>query len=514
MYMNKNLSINVKQSLGFRLFTAFVCVLITVLSVYTIFSVIRERKEVKADLIREGEMLTSLLAYYSKAGVFAENINLLKTAAESIKIQKDISRVSIYNAELKALYVFNKMPSEKQDNEDVYLKKMISDDLTSAKSIKVIETRNAFDFLKPVVLESFPKTEELLFFDRKDLVKKETVIGYVRIVLDKSSYHAEILSILLNNIALAFIFILSGIVIIYLAVKKFTKPLATLTEHMRLFGTGEYVEKAPVDSMDEIGKLAETFNAMIENLRKRENELRQAQKMEALGRFARGIAHDFNNILATIQGIVYILKKKLKGHSSVIQYPEQIQNSLAKMQNLIKGLLRFSKTQTIYFQPLDINKIIKRLTPLLKDLAGDTVNIETSLSEEPFITMADELQIEQVFINLCTNARDAMPEGGLFTIKTESFNIDNEYALKHPLMKPGRYILISATDTGSGMNEKIKEKIFEPFFTTKEDSKGMGLGLSIVYGIIEQHKGHIDIDTELGKGTVFKIFLPLMKKNR
>ncbi|OHE59265.1 MAG: hypothetical protein A2Z47_07770 [Thermodesulfovibrio sp. RBG_19FT_COMBO_42_12] len=512
MYMNKNLGVKVKQSLGFRLFTAFACVLIVVLSVYTTCSIMRERKEVKKDLMREGEMLAGLLAYYSKAGVFAENIDLLKTAAESITIQKDISRVSIYNAGLKALYVFNKMPPEKQDKEDVYLKKMISGDLTSAKSFKVIETRKAFDFLKPVVLESFHQKEEALFFDKKDLVKKETVIGYVRIVLDKSSYRTEIVSILLNNIAIAFIFILSGIVIVYLAVKKFTKPLATLTEHMRLFGTGKYVEKAPVESMDEIGKLAEAFNAMIENLRKRESELRQAQKMEALGRFARGIAHDFNNILATIQGIVYILKKKLEGYSSVIQYPEQIQNSLVKMQNLIKGLLRFSKTQAIYFQPADINKIINKLIPFLKDLAGDTVNIETSLSEDPLITMADELQIEQVFINLCTNARDAMPEGGLFTIKTESFNVDNEYALKHPLTKPGRYILISATDTGTGMNGEIKEKIFEPFFTTKADSKGIGLGLSIVYGIIEQHKGYIDVDTELGKGTVFKIFLPLMEK--
>src|SRR4030042_447880 len=336
------------------------------------------------------------------------------------------------------------MPPEKQDKEDVYLKKIISDNLTSAKSLKVIETRNAFDFMRPVVLESFPQKEEALFLDKKDLVKKETVIGYVRIVLEKSSYRAEILFILLNNIAIAFIFILSGIVIVYLAVKKFTKPLATLTEHMRLFGTGKYVEKAPVESMDEIGKLAEAFNTMIENLK--------------------------------------------------------------------KGLLRFSKTQAIYFQPADINKIINKLIPFLKDLAGDTVNIETSLSEDPLITMADELQIEQVFINLCTNARDAMPEGGLFTIKTEYFNIDNEYALRHPLMKPGRYILISATDTGTGMNGEIKEKIFEPFFTTKDASKGIGLGLSIVYGMIEQHKGHIDVDSELGKGTVFKIFLPLMEK--
>lgn len=513
--MSKNLRINMKHNMGFRLFRAFVVVLVVVLAVYTTFSVLRENREAKENLSRKGEMLTGLLAYYSRSGVFAENVDLLKISAESIEIQKDVLQVSIYNAGLKPLYTFNKIPPEKQVGEDIRLREIDLGDLASAQSLKVIESGNAFIFMKPVILETFKHKEEFLYFNDKISPGSEKIIGYVKIVLSKSSYRSEMLSIFFNNIMISFIFFLSSIVVIYITVKKFTKPLANLTEHVRLFGTGESIEKATVESMDEIGKLAESFNVMVENLRKREEELRHAQKKEALGTLASGIAHDFNNILATVQGIVYILKKKLGEDSSIKHYIEQIQNSLIKLQNLIKGLLAFSRTQVINLNPVDINKIIKKLMPMLKNLAGDKVEIQTSLSEDLLTTMADELQIEQVFMNLSTNARDAMPEGGVLSIKTASVIIDEEYVREHPSLKikPGMYALISVRDVGMGIDSSIKDKIFEPFFTTKESGKGIGLGLSIVYGIIEQHKGYIDVDTEQGKGTEFKIFLPLIEKN-
>lgn len=507
--MNRNLSTTVKQSMVYRLFTAFIGIFIIVLAGYTIFSVFRERNELKENLIREGEMLTRLLANYSRVEVFAENTDSLKTAAEYITSQKNVVNVSIYNAELKPLYLFNKMHSEQQDRADIYLRKMASDRFISSQSLEIIETRNAFSFLKPVVIETFSGTEDLFFFDGKKSEKSEEIIGYIRIVLDKSSYHAEMRSILLNNVVIAFMFILSSTVVIYLALKKITRPLARLTEHVRLFGTGKYVEKAPVESADEIGRLAVTFNTMVENLQKREKELIQAQKMESVGRLSRGIAHDFNNILTTVQGSVYILKKNLEENSLYAPYIEQINNSLSKLRTLIKGLLTFSRTQSIHLRPVDINMLIKKLKPMLKSLAGDAVDLNIDLSEKTLMVMANPLQIEQVIMNLCTNARDAMPGGGDLTIKTVPVNIDEEYAAMHSGIKKGDYMLLSVSDTGAGIQEEIKEKIFEPFFTTKESGRGIGLGLSIVFGIIQQHMGHIDFDTETGRGTVFKIYLPL-----
>jgi signal transduction histidine kinase len=180
------------------------------------------------------------------------------------------------------------------------------------------------------------------------------------------------------------------------------------------------------------------------------------------------------------------------------------------MRGLVKGLLTFSRTQTMHLSPVDINKAIKKLVPMLRSLAGGTVEVKTSLCEEPAVVLADPLQIDQVLMNLCTNARDAMPIGGLLTIKTDRFSIDKEYPGSTLSIKPGTYAQISVSDTGTGMDEKTRGRIFEPFFTTKEPGKGTGLGLSIVFGIVEQHKGFIDFTTEAGKGTEFVIYFPLL----
>lgn len=249
----------------------------------------------------------------------------------------------------------------------------------------------------------------------------------------------------------------------------------------------------------------------ITDRKKLEQQLLQAQKMEAVGRLAGGVAHDFNNILTAIIGYGKLLKEEMEPDNPLQNYTTQILNSAERAANLTRALLTFSRKQIISPKPVNINDLINGITRLLNRLIGEDIELITYLSEKDLTIMADSTQIEQVLMNLATNARDAMPDGGTLIIKTDLVVFDAEYIKVHGYGKPGGFALISVEDTGSGIDEKIKERIFEPFFTTKEVGKGTGLGLAMVYGIIRQHDGYINVYSVKDKGTTFKIYLPLIK---
>ncbi len=252
-------------------------------------------------------------------------------------------------------------------------------------------------------------------------------------------------------------------------------------------------------------------NRDITQLKNLEEQLRQSQKMEAIGTLTGGIAHDFNNILTAILGYGSLMKLKMKDDDPLKTYLDQIISSTERAASLTQGLLAFSRKQIINPVPVNLNEIVKRVEKLLRRIIGEDIELKTILSDEDLNIIADSVQIEQVLINIATNARDAMPDGGVFTIETKLVKIDEEYVKRHAFTTPGMYALLALTDTGVGMDEKTKERIFEPFFTTKEVGKGTGLGLSIVHGIIKQHNGNINVYSELGRGTTFKIYLPLVK---
>jgi len=232
--------------------------------------------------------------------------------------------------------------------------------------------------------------------------------------------------------------------------------------------------------------------------------------MEAVGQLAGGIAHDFNNMLTAIIGYASLLAAKLGTESPLKHYVDQILGSSEKSANLTSQLLAFSRKQIMSPKETDLNGLIKGMEILLKSLIGEDVEFKTCFTDMRLMAMVDRGQMEQVLLNLCTNARDAMPHGGLLTISTDVLELDEKSIRTYDLDQPGRYALISVTDTGHGMEETTRERIFEPFYTTKEIGKGTGLGLSIVYGIIKQHGGNITVYSEPGKGTTFKIFLPLI----
>ncbi|MRR33311.1 response regulator [bacterium] len=243
-----------------------------------------------------------------------------------------------------------------------------------------------------------------------------------------------------------------------------------------------------------------------------ERQLQHSQKLEAVGKLAGGIAHDFNNILTAIMGFASLLRMKMEKDNPLRRYAEQILSSSEKASGLTQGLLAFSRKQVMSPKPTDLNELIIHGQKLLLSLLRDDIELVLDLHGENLTIMADGIRLEQVFMNLASNARDAMPDGGKVFISTGLFTMDEAFIQAHGYGKPGRYASVSVTDTGLGMDEQTREKIFEPFFTTKEVGKGTGLGLATVYGIIKQHDGYIGVNSEPGSGTTFVLYLPLTRE--
>jgi len=244
----------------------------------------------------------------------------------------------------------------------------------------------------------------------------------------------------------------------------------------------------------------------ITEQKRAEDQLRQAQKMEAVGRLAGGVAHDFNNVLGIITACTELLRGRLEPNTA--EYVENIRTAAQRGASLTRQLLAFSRRQAIQPTIFDLNERLHEVAKLLRPLMGDDVELVIQHRSTSAVVETDPSQLDQIVLNLAVNARDAMPRGGKLILETTAANFDDHFVRQHPQVTPGKYVLLAVSDTGLGMDEATVSRIFEPFFTTKEAGKGTGLGLATVYGIVRQSGGYIWVYSEPDRGTTFKIYLP------
>jgi len=517
--MNLNLARTFKENFGLKVFATFMIFIFVMCFSFTTFFIHHQSRSMTDTLIKKGKLLTGILAHNSRIGVFSENKGLLKDPVEGVFEQEEVREVCVFNQEgklLKKQVVPGATAGNESVREDERSRSELFEKLRGSGSSLYLEGNDRLEFWSPVISSPGYSMEESLFFEEDSLRKKQRVIGFVKITLNKEILNKQLNNLLFRSISIGIIFLTIGSSAIYLLVQGMTRPLNRLTEAVKTLERGGDVKKVPVETKDEVGKLAKAFNIMSQSLKRREREkheleeqLRHTQKIEAIGTLAGGIAHDFNNILAGIMGYTELALLDAPQGTLLQRNLDEILTVSRRAVDMVKQILTFSRKSRQEQEPIYISLIIKEALKMLRASLPSTIeirqNIETSLTP----VLANPTQIHQVLTNLCTNAAHAMRDnGGVLEISLADVAIEEDASAQYPDLNPGKYQRLTVSDTGHGMSPVLKERIFEPFFTTKKPGEGTGMGLAVVHGIAKSHDGSVAVHSEQEKGTTFQVFFP------
>ncbi len=507
-----------REHFSARIFLTFSILIIIVSLAFTVFFFRYQSRSLTERTENQGELLARMLAYNARLGAFAENAELLNAPISGILEDREVLSAAVFSADGKLLVSQRRSGNGSSPSPDSWDAGVV-ETLKKPASFAHLRDNGNFVCWTRIVLRANVAPEDAIYFNALPAKDSEQVIGYAKVVLDGQTLQESLHSLLFDSVLIGLAFLAIGLVIAYLIAKRVTKPLKKLTEGVNALGRGGEYNTITVKTGDEIGNLAGAFNSMVDSLKKRaaekkelEEQLRHSQKMEAIGTLAGGVAHDFNNMLTAIIGFGTLLKIELTEQNKLGSYVDQILLAGEKAAALTHRLLAYSRKQLLNPQPVNLNDTVRSIEKMLIRLITEDIDLKLCLEAADPVVEADSGQLDHVLINLVTNARDAMPHGGTLTIATGVVALDDDFVKQYPEKKGGAYAVVKVSDNGIGMSEEIREKIFDPFFTTKEVGKGTGLGLSMTYGIIKQHNGIIEVDTEVGRGTSISIYLPLVNQ--
>jgi hypothetical protein len=508
---------NFRSHFSARIFLTYSALIIIVTFAFTIFFFRFQSNSLTGKVESKGELLARLLAYNARLGVFTENADLLSAPVNGIMEDHEVLSVAVYTNDGKTL-AFQDRPDAKSTPDAEKWDAGVGKMLTDATPSLHLKKNGNFIFWSRVALKPIFTEEDSVYLNAAPTKNGDQAIGLVRVIMDGDALQKSLHGLLLKSILIGFVFLFIGAVNAFLISRRITKPLNTLTEGVNSLGKEGKYKEITVQTGDEIGNLAAAFNNMVNSLKKRDTEkeelqdkLRHSQKMEAIGTLAGGVAHDFNNILMAINGYGTMIQIELEEGSKLWSYADQIVKAGDRAANLTHRLLAFTRKQIIAPRAVIIDEAISNIENMLTRLITEDINLRLNLDARDAVVVVDPGQLDQVLLNLVANSRDAMPQGGTIVITTNIVNLEDDFVKRHDQENTGKYVQVTVSDSGAGITKAVMEKIFDPFFTTKEVGKGTGLGLSMVYGIIKQHNGIIEVVSEIGKGSSFRIYLPLFE---
>ncbi|MCF8111706.1 MAG: response regulator [Desulfobacteraceae bacterium] len=509
-----------KQSFRVKVIFISIIIMLATCLCLTGFFVYNQSASLEDSLEERGTLLASVLAHSARIGIFAENRELLVSPVDGILKQPEVVRVSVFGSDGKLLYAAGGEPGESEVRPEAPPPKIddgLSQKISSSESAVHFDFSESLQVWSAVFSSPEYSTHESLIFREQKPAAQPRLIGFVSIDISKGNLNLQIYEFLLKAVIITLGAVIAGGVLVFLVINGIIQPLNRLASGIKSLGEEGDAEPVKVDTQDEIGRLAEAFNELSESLRKRkaenlqlEMQLRQAQKLEALGTLAGGIAHDFNNVLSPIFGYTEMAMDDLSKNDPLYNNLKQVLSAAGRARELVKQILAFSRQSETQKVPLQIQFVLKEALKLLRASLPSTIVITEQIDKNCGSVIADPTDIHRIVMNLGTNAYHAMRDhGGELKVVLEEEELDKKEIRRRGLdLAEGGYARLSVSDTGSGMDEDTLQRIFDPYFTTKPAGEGTGMGLAMVHGIVKACGGDIRVESRSGEGSVFEIYFP------